>query len=151
MNNYKQPKFSLQTVLDVRKNKVDKLEMELAELLLEQQNLLKHKNDIEMRLDNDFYKLKVIQTGEINLTEMDQLRHAIRKYQKMIKNIEEKLRLLDKKILLKRDELLFARQNEKIIDKLKQKEYKRFCNELNQQELHLQDDIYIAQAFHNRQ
>jgi len=104
-----------------------------------------------MRLDNDFYKLKVIQTGEINLTEMDQLRHAIRKYQKMIKNIEEKLRLLDKKILLKRDELLFARQNEKIIDKLKQKEYKRFCNELNQQELHLQDDIYIAQAFHNRQ
>ena len=51
----------------------------------------------------------------------------------------------------KRQEIVAARQAEEVLEILKGKEHDRFVEQQNQRDARLQDDLYIAHAFRQRE
>lgn len=141
------PKFSLQPVLDYRHNLVEALEIELGSLLntkMESQRTLEALEHSATRLNHALYKE---QTGDMDLFTITQIRTNIQATRRHIIKQLELLAVLEQQIEAKRLELVEAKQDEEALDTLRIKELEKHKIELNQQELRLQDDIYVAQAF----
>ncbi|HVP21250.1 MAG TPA: flagellar FliJ family protein [Anaerolineaceae bacterium] len=145
------PKFSLQTVLDVRHTRVEALEIELGELLTAQQEGLIMLASFESSLHEVFARLHQAQNGELDLFAINHLRANVRDLQARIAQVEEALRILEEKIEDKRSELVSAKQSEETLQTLKRKEIDRYKTELALYENKQQDDVYISQAFRNKQ
>jgi flagellar export protein FliJ len=142
------PKFSLQSVLDYRHNRVELLEVELGRLMRDQQRsqtILDALHDSQARLLD---RLGQTQQGEIDLFLVDRLRSSLKGVVERI--IQQKLRLqeLASQVSAKRQEVVEARQAEEALSILKEKELERFQADQAQQENRQQDDIYIARAYH---
>jgi flagellar export protein FliJ len=145
------PKFSLQPVLDYRHNLVEALEIELGSLLntkMESQRTLEALEKSASRLNHALYKE---QTGDMDLFTITQIRANIQATRRHILKQLELLAVLEQQIEAKRLELVEAKQDEEALDTLRVKELEKHKLELNQQELRLQDDIYVAQAFRRLQ
>ena len=142
------PKFSLQTVLDVRHSRVEALEIELGELmtaLQEGQNMLSalvaHRAEL-------FHELEVKLTGEVDLFAANHLHADINSTGDRINQVKEAIAILEQRVSDKRSELVTARQAEETISILKNKEIERYNEEQARHENKAVDDIYIAQAWH---
>jgi flagellar export protein FliJ len=145
------PKFALQNVLDVHHSRVEALEVELGRLLafkLEAEKILEAMQNTKVEL---MHKLEEAQTGEIDLFAISVLRSNILVMDKRIEKAIAELTRLAEEVHQKQKELLAARQDEEVLQILKRKGIESYNAELASQEAHTQDDIYIAQAFRQRQ
>ena len=144
------PTFSLQNVLDLRHDLVEALEIELGRLLqlkTSQQSLLEHYLDLQSDL---MVKLGAAQVGDLDLFNLRMLHENILSVDHLIVSAREKLLKIEKAVESKQAELIKARQNEETLETLKNKRIELYNAELAQYEAHVQDDIYISQAFRNR-
>ena len=144
------PKFSLQNVLDVRHDLVEALEIEFSRLLqlkVSQQAVLD--NLLGMQADL-MVKLAAAQTGDLDLFNLKMIHENILSVDRQIGLAREKLAKIASAVDSKQAELIKARQNEETLETLKNKRLEIYNAELAQYEAHVQDDIYISQAFRNR-
>lgn len=144
------PKFSLQSVLDVRHSKVELLEIELGKLLTAQQKAQLLLLSLQEYQTNLLDQLSVAQTGDIDLFKIGLMRLNILDAAKRIEVVSAELVKQDWEIKKKRAELVDAKQAEETLEILKRKRYEVFQAEQLQVESREQDDIYIAQAYRNQ-
>jgi flagellar export protein FliJ len=141
------PKFSLQSVLDLRHGRVERLEVELGKLLLTLQKtetLLQTQRETQTR---QMQRLAASQQDDLNLTEISLRRADLLQSAKNIQETLSALAALTQQTQQKRAELIQARQDEETLQTLKQKRYETYQAEQTQQEARAQDDIYIALAY----
>lgn len=144
------PKFSLQSVLDLRHGKVELLEIELGKLLAAYQKteaLLLSLKENQISL---FDQLNAAQSGEIDLFKNSSIRANILQVNQRVENTTLELARQNQEIKDKRAELVKARQSEETLAILKNKRHEVYMAEQIQVEARTQDDIYIAQAFRNQ-
>ncbi len=144
------PKFSLQTVLDVRHTRVEKLEGELAELVHAQTEGKMLLISLAELQDDQFVQLQELQSGNIDLFRVARLRENIEQTKEKIVQVQEALIIIAEKMEAKRKELVTARQDEEVLDTLRRKEVEEWTQEQDRQERNTQDDIYIARAYRQR-
>jgi len=145
------PKFSLQNVLDIRHEKVERLEVELSKALAACQAT----EDLLLTLQEEhqhyLQALQSAQEGEINLLDLQLLRSTILMLDKQILATMHKLAEQRTAAEEKRIEVIKAKQDEETLEMLKQKRKDAFLEEQALAEARQQDDIYIARAFRNQQ
>jgi flagellar export protein FliJ len=144
------PKFSLQTVLDVRHTRVETLEIELGGLLSAQKEGKEMLAALQTNLSEIFTSLQEAQSGELDLFKIEHLRANIKETQIRIAQVEEALTILEGRIVDKQKELVVARQAEETLKTIKTKENERFKFEMTRAENKQQDDVYISQAYRNK-
>jgi flagellar export protein FliJ len=145
------PKFSLQNVLDIRHGRVELLEIELGKLLAAHQKtkiLLAALQEYQASLLD---QLGATQSGEIDLTLMHILRLNILQAGKHIESVTLELKKQAQEVEMKRDQMVQAKQAEETLETLKRNRHEVYLAEQAQIESQMQDDIYIARAFHNQQ
>jgi flagellar export protein FliJ len=145
------PKFSLQTVLDVRHSRAEALEVEFSKLLAREQVIFNEIENLENTKDSLMFKLHDQMTGEMDLFVVAHLRANINQHVTAIENCHLALAKLQIEIESKRRQLISARQAEETLDILKKKEIKRFKDLEVIHEHKEQDDIYIARNYQKRQ
>jgi len=144
------PKFSLQSVLDLRHGKVEILEIELGRLLAACQKtevLLISLKESQLNL---FEQLNAAQSGEIDLFKNNSIRSNILQINKSVENTTHELARQNQEVKNKRAELVKAKQSEETLEILKTKRHEVYLAEQVQIESRTQDDIYINQAFRNQ-
>lgn len=140
------PKFAFQSILDYHHSRVELLEVDLSRLTQARQEGLDQLEGLNTNQNRLFNDLSELQMGEMDLQKIAQTRFNIKRIQNNIEKQQAMLQMLEQAINAKRNELIQARQDEAVFDKLKEKEQVRFDEKVNQQEKLLQDDIYISKA-----
>lgn len=144
------PKFSLQTVLDVRHSKVEALEIDMGKLQLAQQEKIALEETLQRLKYNLFDQLQDQMVGDMDLVLIEQLRGNIDQVEEGIQITRQVIEELGRRIEAKRRELVAARQDEETLDILKRKEQDRFAAEMRRKENNLQDDLYISRIYRMR-
>lgn len=143
------PRFSLQPVLDYRHTRVEALEVELGQLQGEREKTLAFLESLRGRRRSLLDDMRSQQSGEIDFMMLNQMKTNLKAAEGKILKTQALLREIEKAITAKRAETVVAKQEEEALVVLKDKENERFQSELKRKENRLQDDIYIAQAFHH--
>ena len=100
------PKFSLQTVLDVRHSKVEALEIEMGKLQLAQQEKIALEETLQRLKYNLFDQLQDQMVGDMDLVLIEQLRGNIDQVEEGIQITRQVIEELGKRIEAKRRELV---------------------------------------------
>ena len=140
------PKFALQSVLDYHHSRVDVLEGEFGRLI---QLKVKAEETLvwfEGEQERLFCELKEMQTGEMDLQGITLTRSNLKRILNDIEKQKQIILALERAIEAKHLELVQARQDEAVFEKLKEKEMERFNEKIHLQEKILLDDIYISKA-----
>ncbi len=145
------PKFSLQTVLDVRHSRAEALEVEFSKLIAREQLIFHEIEKLEINKENLMAKLHEQMIGEMDLFVVAHMRANINQHMTAIDNCHLALASLQIEIENKRRQLVAARQAEETLDILKKKEVKRYKELEQAHENKEQDDVYIARNFQKRQ
>jgi flagellar FliJ protein len=145
------PKFSLQNVLDLRHEKVERLEVELGKALAACKATEELLFTLQQEHQHYLQALHTAQQGEINLLDLQLLRSTILMLDKQILATMHKLAKQRTEAEEKRIEVVKAKQDEETLEILKQKRHDAFLEEQALAEQRVQDDIYIARAFRNQQ
>jgi flagellar export protein FliJ len=145
------PKFSLQSILDLRHGKVELLEIDLGKLLAAYQETELLYLSLQAGQAELLGRLSAAQAGEIDLFETNVLRANILQLNRHLENAARELARQTQAIQEKRAELIKARQAEETLEILKKNRHEIYLAEQVQIEARTQDDIYIARAFHNQQ
>jgi flagellar FliJ protein len=140
------PKFSLQSILDYHHSRVETIEVELGQILAVRQQLVDAIADLTQRQGELMNELAEMQSGEIDLQAIIQARYMIKTIQNKLIELRNQLQLIEQAIMDKRQELIQARQDEKVYDNLKDKELERYAEKQREAEKRMQDDIYISRA-----
>ena len=144
------PKFSLQSVLNIRHSRVEALEIGLGELLANHKKAEALLVSLQVQQNHLFEQLLDQQKAEMDLFKVTHIRSNIVTVDEQIRRAKMAVEELVKKILQRRQEIIIAKQAEEILDTLKNKEIERYMAEQTQVEGRSQDDIYIAQAYRAR-
>jgi flagellar export protein FliJ len=140
------PRFSLQSILEYHHNRVEILEVELGSLVQNRKEIMDMLMFLMGEQERMFNELKELQNGELDLQTIGLIRNSIHSLQENISKQQNTLKLLEQAIETKQLELIQAKQDEAIFDKLKEKEFLRFQTNQNQQEKILLDDINTSKA-----
>jgi flagellar export protein FliJ len=140
------PKFSLQSILDYHHQRVEILELELSRLMHSRQTALEMMQKLMEEQERLIEELSIFQSGEMDLHSMAQSRLNLKRNQAKIKKQKDEIDLIDQAIETKRQEVIQAKQDEAVFEKLREKELERYFEKVNLQEKSLQTDIYISQA-----
>jgi flagellar export protein FliJ len=141
------PRFSLQSVLDYHRNRVEVLEIELSLLVAAQQQAQVELDALQGRLAAEREELRQKQAGLLDLGAIDQLRLNIKGTEAAIVRQEQILADLARQVEAKRTQLIEAKQDEETLNTLREKELERFLAEEARRDNRLQDDIYISRAY----
>ena len=141
------PKFSLQALLDYRANIVEALEVMLGRLLQEEHQIKELMNALELRRDALMVELSEKMVGELELVTLNQIRSEITMTAKRMATLNEKLEELAGKIAEKRQQITAAKQDEEVLNTLKDKMLEEFQLEVDRQENLMMEDINIARAY----
>jgi flagellar export protein FliJ len=144
------PKFSLQSVLDIRHGKVELLQIELSKLVTAQQETESRLFTLQEFQSELLDQLSLAQLGEIDLVQSNLLRLNILQVNAYIESLMLALAKQKQAVEDKRAELVTAKQSEESLEILKRKRHEVYLAEQLQIESRAQDDIYIAQAFRNQ-
>lgn len=141
------PKFSMQSVLDYRKSRVELLEVNLSRM----QQIFNQEKDHLATLFNNLESMyrqltEEYSKGEVDMVMINQARHNTKFLQTCIASQQIKLQELEKELENLRQEVVHAKQDESVMEKLSEKEAEKYFEKINLQEKQLQDDIYISQA-----
>jgi len=145
------PKFSLQTVLDVRHNRAEALEIEFSKLLQREKIIFGEIETLENNKQSLMFKLHEQMTGDMDLFTVAHIRANINQHTSTIEKCHLALANLQVEIESKRRQLISARQAEETLDILKKKEIKKFKEKEVIHENKEQDDVYISQNYQKRQ
>jgi len=140
------PRFSLQSILDYHHNRVELLEVELGTLVHTRQEIMDMLLSLMKDQERMLEELRDLQNGELDLQTISLIRYNIHRLQENIEKQQQALKMLEQAIEVKQMEIIQARQDEAVFDKLKEKELVRFQVRMDQQEKILMDDIYISKA-----
>jgi flagellar protein FliJ len=140
------PKFSLQSILDYHHNRVELLEVELGRLLHSRQEIMDLLMALMKEQERMMEELKELQNGELDLPTISLIRYNIHRLQENIEKQQKAMKLLEQAIDNKHMEVVQARQDEAVFDKLKEKELQRYQIHVDNQEKILMDDIYVSKA-----
>ena len=143
------PKFTLQPVLDYRETRVEILEIELGRLLQAQKRCLTFLEALNSSRDRILSELGKKQTGEIDLYMIARLHANLELVNERIQEQQTRLNEINRQIYEKQQEIIHAKQDAEALVKLKEHEIERFKKEEAKKENRLQDDIYIARAYHH--
>ncbi len=141
------PKFSLQAVLDYRSSLVEALEIELGRLMAE---LLKAKNRLSALREEQadlIHNLREAMLGELDLVKIEHLRMNVEILDEVIERQEQEVLRLEMAVEAKRQQLVKARQDEEVLEILKEKAIEAFRQEMKIKEARFQDDVYIANYY----
>jgi flagellar export protein FliJ len=141
------PKFSLQTVLDVRHSKVELLEVELGRLNQERHQKTALCEALALAMDTLYENLHEHMRGEMDLFLIGHLRNNCNNIALQIQQVQQSILVLEQAIEQKRIEVVEAKKSEESLNILKNKESDRFLEEEKDKERRFQDDIYISQGF----
>ncbi len=144
------PKFSLQTVLDVRHSKVESLEIDLGQLQQEKLHKENYLQTLYIAQDKLYDTLNRSMVGELDLIQVNLLRANINQLSAQLESTNKTIMQLDQNIGQKRSELIEAKKEEESLKILKNKEYERFLEEEKDKEKRFMDDVYISQGFRQR-
>ena len=128
------PKFSLQSILDFQHRQVEILEVEMSQLLrlrLEAQDLMNRLLGEQKTL---YWELSDLQTGDMDLVAISQVRSAVKRLNEQIVNQQIELERLDRLIEDKRVHIVQTKQDESVLEKLREKEWSRFEEKVIRQE-----------------
>lgn len=145
------PKFTLQTVLDVRHSKVESLEIELGVMNQEKYQKEALFEALANAQDNLYIKLHELMHGDVDLVMMNHLRSNINLLANQMEATRKAIHQLEEMIETKRLEIVEAKKDEESLKILKNKEIERYQEEEKDKERRFQDDIYIARSFRQRQ
>lgn len=135
--------FRLQKVLDVRKYKEEVKKQELAALLLEYQKEQEFLNYLKFNQDKYQKELREKQVGAIDVFELIFYYTYLFKLHQDIERQINTLCKLQEQIDLKREEVIQAQKERKIVEKLKDKKWIDFKKELDLSEQKFLDEIGI--------
>jgi flagellar export protein FliJ len=140
------PRFSLQSILDYHHNRVEILEVELGTLVHTRHEIMDMLMFLMKEQERMLEELRDLQSGELDLQTISLIRYNIHGLQENIERQQQALSMLEKAIETKQMEIVQARQDEAVFDKLKEKELVRFQVRMDQQEKIMMDDIYVSKA-----
>jgi flagellar export protein FliJ len=140
------PRFTLQSVLDYHHNRVEILEVELGTLIHTRQEIMDMLLFLLKEQERMLEELRDLQNGELDLQTISLIRYNIHRLQENIEKQQQALKMLEQAIEAKQMQIVQARQDEAVFDKLKEKELLRFQTRMDEQEKILMDDIYISNA-----
>lgn len=140
-------KFSLQSILDYRHSKVEALEVELSQINHAFQQAQSVLQALTFRHGHLLESLSKQQLGEVDLTQLAQVRTNLQLVERQITRQQAQITALAEKVAAKRAEVVQAKQDEEALSTLKRKEHERVQAQLRQQEDRQQDDAYIAQGW----
>ncbi len=135
--------FRLQKVLDVRKYKEEVKKQELAALLLEYQKEQEFLNYLKFNQDKYQKELREKQVGALDVFELIFYYTYLFKLHQDIEQQINTLCKLQEQIDLKREEVIQAQKERKIVEKLKDKKWIDFKKELDLSEQKFLDEIGI--------
>ncbi|MBI9044905.1 MAG: hypothetical protein JEZ06_10485 [Anaerolineaceae bacterium] len=141
------PKFRLQSILDYHHSRVESMEIQLSVLLQAKDEAVELMNSYKQKKENSIKELTEAQQGVLDLQFLLQARVNIHALQKLIEKQKDDIRLIDQAINEKREEIIEAKQDEAIFDKLREKELHRYIKKLEENERSAMSDIYISQAY----
>lgn len=144
------PKFSLQTVLDVRHSKVESLEIDLGRLNQEKVEKENYMHALMNSQDELYSTLHVHMTGDMDLFIINHMRANINQISNQITATSQSILELEQRIHAKRLALIEAKKEEESLNVLKNKEVERFHEEEKEKEKRYMDDVYISQGFRQR-
>lgn len=139
--------FPLQVVLDYRDRLVDALEIEMSCLLNARQRAQDLLDALKGELANLYNELRCSQTGDLDLVKIGQLRANIEYVDDYIARQEGEIARLDQQIEAKRQKLIKARQDEEMLEILKEKAIEAYEEDQKLKESRAQDDIYISSHY----
>lgn len=141
-------KFTLQAVLDARHSWVEALEIQLSQLFRDRQNLLDQLQNLKDKLEELFDALEdTMKAEEMDLFLMKRLHLNISFVDQQIDQTEKNIKKIEERINNKRKELVLAKQEEEVMEILKEKEYQRLLDQIAIADARLLDDIYVSRAF----
>ncbi len=136
-------KFSLQKIFDFRRSIEDKRAVELSDA----QNALKKKQQILNQLNEkkediiNIKEKKHKQASNINLNQLKIKKDYILQLNKGIENQIKEVRDSNEKVEAKREKLISATRDKKILEKLKIKYYENYRKMKNQKEAKNEDEV----------
>ena len=140
------PRFSLQSILDYHHNRVEILEVEMGTLVHTRNEIMDMLMFLMKEQERMLEELRDLQKGELDMQTISLIRYNIHRLQENIEKQQQALKMLEQAIDAKQLEIVQARQDEAVFEKLKEKELLRFQVRMEQQEKLLMDDIYISKA-----
>ena len=144
------PKFSKQNILDYHNNRVDIMEVELSVLIQKKTAAEEVLNQLFDNLNKLLDDLSEFQNGVLDLSSINQARFNIRHNQNLIEIKKKEITEIEKAVNKKREEVMLAKQDEAVFDKLKENELDQYHQKVKKQENDLQADIYIALTHRKR-
>ena len=115
------PKFSKQNILDYHTSRVEILEVELSVIVQKRTAAEEVLNQLFDNVNRLLEDLSEFQNGILDLNSINQVRFNIRHNQKLIEVKKNELAEIEKEVNSKREELLLAKQDEAVFDKLKKR------------------------------
>lgn len=139
-------RFSLDTVLDYRRQVLDSLQVELGSIMaqIHQQEIeIEHARQKYAKINAEYCKKKMsgIHVGEIYGFET-----ALQVQESLIRRELERLQSLQKQAEMKRSELVCAKQDASSVEKLREKKLQLYRHETQKSEEQYIDDLVCARS-----
>ena len=141
------PKFSYQSILDYHHSRVEMLEMELAILNQQYQEIERNIERLSNRKNRLYEELAENQEGELDMKLINHLRNQIDLVNHQIEDQRKQKAQIEVKMRAKQEEVVAAKKEEAVFEKLKEKEMTEWTEKMDQIEKETISDIYISQAF----
>jgi flagellar export protein FliJ len=140
-------KFSLQSVLDYRQDKVEGLEIELARARAVLQQQVEWIATLDLRRRGLLDELRQLQTRQtLDLGALQFTRATITRTERQLENERLKLAQLETRVAALHTALLAAKQDQETLETLKAKGQDAYRQDTARREDAAQDEIYVAQA-----
>lgn len=137
--------FRLQKVLEYRVHLEDTLRTELAELRRERAMLVERREQLETEVAERVQRLTA---GEFDVLQVKMTTHYVNRLEGLIQHTRQRIAEMDEAIEEKRQALVEASRNRKVMEKLKETAYEEYrAEELRTEQLFLDE---LATATFNR-
>jgi flagellar FliJ protein len=137
--------FSLQPVLSYRESLVDMRTRELAHLETMRRQARAHLDALRQARHDAWLVLQQKRVGSVNMVEMAYYGRYLERLEGIIDEAAQHVVTLNERVEAKRQELLDAVEQKKILEKLRDKARQRFLEKLEQADAELQDEMALIQ------
>jgi len=143
--------FSLATLLKAKHLKEKKIQKDLSEILISLQKTELKKSEVENEIDEsrqDYFNL--YSKGKIDAGELTIYQNYFTQKGDELKKIVAEIKKLKNQEVMTRNSLIDMTKERKSLEKLKEKEYSKFLNEVREKENKELDEISIRNFSNNQ-